>query len=126
MTSINKFYNNVNSILKTGFVIEPELSTSECMKIAKNINLILNSGHSPYVGHLNADGKTIHIETTYFDPVLSVEVTKNSIFFIPLIDSDWHGAFFEVLKIVFLWEKNNIKIEEEKNKKEEIPDFEWI
>ena len=96
------------------------------MKIAKNISLILNSGHSPYVGHLNADGKTIHIETTYFDPVLSVEVTKNSIFFIPLIDSDWHGAFFEVLKIVFLWEKNNIKIEEEKNKKEEIPDFEWI
>lgn len=125
MNSIKIFHQNIDSILKSGFKLDKKSTESECLKTAKSINTILNTGHSPYVGHIESNGKTIYIETTYFDPVLSVEVSQDSIFFIPLIDSDWHGAFFEVLKILFLWQTNIIKKEEEKQK-EQDSDFEWI
>ena len=89
--------------------------------------MILNSGHSPYIGYVANDRKTIQIETTYFDPVLSVEFSKGGVFFIPLVDTDWHGAFFEVLKILYWFEQKNIE-EELANAKDEDSDsdLEWI
>lgn len=86
----------------------------------------MNAGHSPYIGYVAEDRKTIQIETTYFDPVLSVEFSKGSVFFIPLVDSDWHGAFFEVLKILYWFEQNSVKEELEKLKEDDDSDFDWI
>ena len=124
MTPIRRFYGNIESILKKGITIGDK-SSKKIKLTAKKINLILNSGHSPYIGYVTEEGKTINIETSYFDPVLSVEVTEKGIFFIPLVDTDWHGAFFEVLKIIYLYEQKMI-IEEKKREKDSLDDFEWI
>ena len=124
MKPLRELYNNIESILKKGIQIG-DTSDKNLKITAKKINLILNSGHSPYIGYVAEDGKTIQIETTYFDPVLSVEISKGSIFFIPLVDTDWHGAFFEVLKILYWFEQKIIKEETAKSKDEE-PDFDWI
>ena len=124
MIKIRNFFNNIESILKKGIKIG-DSSTKKSDLTAKKINLILNSGHSPYIGHVDDEGKTIHIETSYFDPVLSVEVSKDGVFFIPLVDTGWHGAFFEILKIVYLYERKVIS-EEIKREKSQDDEFEWI
>ena len=124
MSEIRQFYVDIESILKKG--IELGSDSDRVLKLtARKISSILNTGHSPYIAYVDPDGATIHIETSYFDPVLSVEVTKGNIFFIPLIDTDWHGAFFEILKIIYLFEQKEIK-EEELKRKDESPDFDWI
>lgn len=124
MIPLREFHNNIESILKKGIKIGETSDTS--LKItAKKINLILNSGHSPYIGYVADNGKTIQIETTYFDPVLSVEVSKGTVYFIPLVDTDWHGAFFEVLKILYWFEQKIIK-EELAKSQDEDSDFDWI
>lgn len=124
MKPLREFYNNIESILKKGIQIG-DISDKNLRITAKKINLILNSGHSPYIGYVAEDGKTIQIETTYFDPVLSVEISKDSIFFIPLVDTDWHGAFFEILKILYWFEQKIIK-QQIANSKDEEFDFDWI
>ena len=124
MKPLREFFNNIESILKKGIRIG-EQSDSKLKITAKKISLILNSGHSPYIGYVAEDGKTIQIETTYFDPVLSVEISKGSIFFIPLADADWHGAFFEVLKILY-WLEQKILKEELAKAKDDDSDFDWI
>ncbi len=124
MTPIRRFYGNIESILKKGITIGDK-SSKKIKLTAKKINLILNSGHSPYIGYVTEEGKTINIETSYFDPVLSVEVTEKGIFFIPLVDTEWHGAFFEVLQIIYLYEQKIIS-EEKKREKDSLDDFEWI
>ena len=123
MRPIRDFYSGIETIIKKGIKIGEE-SGIDFRLTAKKISLILNSGHSPYIAHVDDDGRTINIETSYYDPVLSVEVTKQNIFFVPLIDADWHGAFFEVLKIIYLYEQQVIK--EEAKKEKEMPDFDWI
>ena len=123
MKPIRDFYSGIETIIKKGIKIGDE-SGRDFRLTAKKISLILNSGHSPYIAHVDEDGTTINIETSYFDPVLSVEVSKQNIFFVPLIDADWYGAFFEVLKIIYLYEQQMIK--EEANKVKETPDFDWI
>ena len=123
MKQIREFYSTIETIINKGIKIGEE-SSANFNLTAKKISLILNSGHSPYIAHIDADGTTINIETSYFDPVLSVEVSKENVFFVPLIDADWHGAFFEVLKIVYLYEQQMIK--EEAKKEKEMPDFDWI
>ena len=124
MKPLRELYNNIESILKKGIQIG-DTSDKNLKITAKKINLILNSGHSPYIGYVAEDGKTIQIETTYFDPVLSIEISKDSIFFIPLVDTDWHGAFFEILKILYWFEQKIIK-QQIANSKDEEFDFDWI
>ena len=122
MVPIRKFYNNIELILKKGISTE-EYSSEKHKATAKSISLVLNSGHSPYIGYVHDEGKTIHIETSYFDPVLSVEVTKNGIFFIPLVDTGWHGAFFEILKIIYLYEQKRI---DQQKEEEDSTELDWI
>lgn len=125
MTQIRGFFQNMESILKKG-IKKGDSSTAKSDLTAKKINLILNTGHSPYIGYVGDEGKTINIETSYFDPVLSVEVSEDGIFFIPLVDTGWHGAFFEILKIIYLYEKKVIG-DEIKNKNKSLDDeFDWI
>ena len=125
MQTLRQFYDNIELILKKGIKIGDNSETS--FKLTpKKVNLLLNSGHSPYIGYVSEDRKTIQIETTYFDPVLSVEFSKGSVFFIPLVDTDWHGAFFEVLKILYWFEQKVVKEELEKAKEDDDSDFDWI
>ena len=121
MSSLRFFHSNIESILKKGIKLGEESNIT-----AKKVNFILNSGHSPYIGYVAEDRKTIQIETTYFDPVLSIEFSKGSVFFIPLADTNWHGAFFEVLKILYWFEEQAIKEESLKAKEDEDSDLEWI
>ena len=61
----------------------------------------------------------------YCDPVLSVEFSKSGIHFIPLVDTTWYGAFFEVVRILYTWEEKKIEVEiQTKNEKE--PDFDFF
>ena len=124
MIPIRRFYRDVESILSKGIKIGDQ-SSRKIKLTAKKISLILNTGHSPFIGYVHDEGKTIHIETSYFDPVLSVEVSDKGIFFIPLVDTGWHGAFFEVLKIVYLLEQQTI-VKEVKEEKESLDEFDWI
>ena len=113
----------MEKILKQGLKIH--VTSQASGTIAKKVSSFLNTGHSPYIGYLDPDGRTIHIETSYFDPVLSVEVSKDSIHFIPPIDSDWHGAFFEILKILVFpfWER--VSCQTNVGKKFKTSDFFW-
>jgi hypothetical protein len=124
MIASRRFYRDIESILKKGLQIGDQ-SSKKIKLTAKKISLILNSGHSPFIGYVHDEGRTIHIETSYFDPVLSVEVSDKGIFFIPLVDSGWHGAFFEILKIIYLYEQQVIG-KEVKEEKESLDEFDWI
>ena len=75
MIEIRSFYGSISTILSKGIKIK--VTEGASMVIAKKINSLLNTGHSPYIGYIDTDGKTIHIETSYFDPVLSVEVSED-------------------------------------------------
>ena len=73
-------------------------------------------------------GRKMVIETFFYDPILSIELEKTSIYFIPTSDSEWLDPFFLVLKFIRF---NNIekikKQQEEKKKMKELMDeFEWL
>ena len=123
MTSLRQCYKQLNHIKQKGiemdFGDETEIRTTSA-----HLLYLINSNASSYVAYLDANSSTINIETTYCDPVLSVEFSKDGIHFIPLVDTTWYGAFFEVVRILYTWEEKKIEKEEKKN--EEGPEFDWI
>ena len=97
--------------------------------VAQKLLYLINSTAGSYCAEFDSKNSTnINIETTYCDPVLSIEFSDQGIHFIPLVDSTWQGAFFEVMRILYMWEGKNIDKEDEEAKKraDEEPDFEWI
>ncbi len=97
--------------------------------MAQKLLFLINSTAGNYCADIdNKSMTTINIETTYCDPVLSLEFSENGIHFIPLVDSTWQGAFFEVMRILYMWEGKKIAEEEEeaKSRADDEHDFEWI
>ena len=128
MISARQTYGQVNNILKKGIKMD-FTNPKDAAKTAQKLLFLINSTAGSYCAEFDRkNGTSIHIETTYCDPVLSLDFSEEGIHFIPLVDSTWQGAFFEVLRILYMWEAKKIKIEEEeaKQKKEEEPDFTWI
>ena len=127
-TNARQVYSHFNNILKKGIHMDFK-SPREASTFAQKLLFLINSTAGSYCADLDkTTGTTINIETTYCDPVLSVEFSEEGIHFIPLVDSTWQGAFFEVMRILYMWEGKKIKIEEEeaKKRKDEEPDFTWI
>ena len=127
MIPIRNCHIQLNNILKQGIKMEFE-SDKEIKQTAAKILFLINSTAGSHCAGFDKEGTTINIETTYCDPVLSLEFTKEGIHFIPLVDSTWQGAFFEVVRIIYMWECRQIKIEDEdkKKRKEEDHSFDWI
>jgi hypothetical protein len=128
MNSLRVCYNYFNTILKNG--IKADFSNpKDAAFLAQKLLFLINSTASNYCAEFDSkNGTTINIETTYCDPVLSLEFSEEGLHFIPLVDSTWQGAFFEVIRILYMWEGKNIDKEEKEQKenKGDEPDFEWI
>ena len=125
MTSLRQCYKQLNHIKQKGIEVDFADPQEAAVHAAKLLYLI-NANTSSYVAYLDAESSTINIETTYCDPVLSVEFSKSGIHFIPLVDTTWYGAFFEVVRILYTWEEKKIEKEEKKSDDEEAADFDWI
>ena len=117
MISARETYKQMDNILTKGIKMDFD-SPKDAAQIAKKLLFLINSTAGSYCADFDKEsGTTINIETTYCDPVLSLEFSQKGIHFIPLVDSTWQGAFFEVMRILFMWEAKKIKIEDEEAKK---------
>jgi len=129
MVSIRHCYKQFNDILKKGVKMN-FIDEKEAKQTAKKFLFLINSTASNHcAGFDDKTDTTINIETTYCDPVLSLEFSKDGIHFIPLVDTTWQGAFFEVMRIIYMWEYREIKEEEEEAKKtkdDEDGVFDWV
>ena len=124
MTSLRQCYKQLHHIKQKGIEVD-FANPQEAAAHAAKLLYLVNSNASSYVAYLDAETSTINIETMYCDPVLSVEFSKSGIHFIPLVDTTWYGAFFEVVRILYTWEEKKIE-SEIKIKEEKEPDFDWI
>jgi hypothetical protein len=94
--------------------------------------LISHLSSSPlYTAFYDAETKTIMIETTYFDPLLCVDVTSDSIYFLPLTEKGYYQPFMKVFEFIMLDRKKKKtllkeepKLEEEEPK--EKPNFDFL
>ena len=128
MINARQTYKQMDNILRKGIKMD-FANPKDAAKVAQKLLFLINSTAGSYCADFDkTNGVSINIETTYCDPVLSLEFSEDGIHFIPLVDSTWQGAFFEVMRILYMWEAKKIKIEEEeaKKRKEEEPDFTWI
>jgi len=127
MITSRQTYSQFEEILKKGIKMD-FADPKEAAKAAKKLLYLINATAGSYCAGFDKDSTNINIETTYCDPVLSLEFSENGLHFIPLVDSTWQGAFFEVMKILYIWEAKKVKIEQEEAKKraDEEHDFEWV
>ncbi len=127
MISMKDHHKQFNVILKNGIKIDFE-EDKEVRQMAAKILYLINSTAGSHCASFDNEGTTINIETTYCDPVLSLEFSREGVHFIRLVDSTWQGAFFEVMRILYMWEAKKVKSDEEEAKKrqEKEPDLEWI
>ena len=128
MNSLRMCHGYFSNIIKNGIKVD-FADPKDAAKIAHKLMFLINSTAGNYCADFdNKNVTTINIETTYCDPVLSLEFSESGIHFIPLVDSTWQGAFFEVMRILYMWEGRKIAKEEEeaKNREDDEPDFEWI
>ena len=70
------------------------------------------------------------VETKYFDPLLCIDVTQDSIYFLPLSDKGYYEAFMKVAEFILLQKKKRnqemLEKEEEKEVKKEMPNFDFL
>tara|TARA_Y100000593_G_scaffold93659_1_gene189374 strand:- start:844 stop:1230 length:387 start_codon:yes stop_codon:yes gene_type:complete len=128
LNSLRSCYGYLNNIIKSGIKIDFS-DPKKAARMAQKLLFLINSTAGNYCADIdNKSMTTINIETTYCDPVLSLEFSENGIHFIPLVDSTWQGAFFEVMRILYMWEGKKIAEEEEeaKSRADDEHDFEWI
>jgi hypothetical protein len=73
---------------------------------------------------------TVMVETKYFDPLLCIDVTQDSIYFLPLSDKGYYEAFMKVAEFILLQKKKRnqemLEKEEEKEVKKEMPNFDFL
>ena len=71
------------------------------------------------------------VETSYFDPLLCVDITNNGIFFLPLTEKGYYRAFMKVVEFVMLQRKKAKEVEEEQTQEKEVepkqmPNFDFL
>ena len=94
-------------------------------------DLILHISSSVYFSAFyDYETSTIMIETKYFDPLLCIDVTEDSIYFLPLSDKGYYEAFMKVAEFILLQKKKRnqemLENEEEKEVKKEMPNFDFL
>ena len=95
-------------------------------------NLIDHISKSPYyAAFYDHDTKTIMVETSYFDPLICIDVTDDSIYFLPLTQKGYYQAFIKIIEFIMLDRKQKKALEGEKQQEEEkeekvIPNFDFL
>jgi hypothetical protein len=118
----------IASILKNGMKLG---SMTEEEQKQYEANLIQHIADSPYyTAFYDAETKTIMVETTYFDPLLCIDVTNDSIYFLPLSEKGYYPAFIKIIEFIMLDRKRKKALMEEEQQEEEkpkeIPSFDFL
>ena len=127
--SSEEMISTIANILKNGLKLG-EMDDEE--RRTYQADLISHLSSSPlYTAFYDAETKTIMIETTYFDPLLCVDVTSDSIYFLPLTEKGYYQPFMKVFEFIMLDRKKKksllkeeLKLEEEEPK--EKPNFDFL
>ena len=119
----------MGQILKNGLNIGRQTEEERKSYIASLINHV--SSGSYFNAFFDNDTNTIMIETTYFDPLLCIDVTIDSVYFLPLSDNNYYQAFMKVLEFIWLDQKKKRQEQpedssEEPTPKKEIPNFDYL
>jgi len=94
-------------------------------------DIIQHVSESPYyTAHFDYETGTVFVETKYFEPLLCVDVTLDSIYFLPLSKDRYYEPFMKVMEYIWLERKRSKeeakKIKEEELPKKEIPSFDFL
>ena len=117
--------NIIKNGMKLGRMTEKEQSDLQA-------NLIDHVSNSPYyTAFYDYDTKTIMVETSYFDPLICVDITHDSIYFLPLTKKGYYQAFMKVIEFIMLDRKQKKAVEEEEQQEEEkkekvMPNFDFL
>ena len=128
MTSTEDMIIAIAGILKNGMVLG-KMSDDE--RKGYEASLIEHVSTSPYYSAFyDHDTKTVMIETTYFDPLLCVDISEDSIYFLPLTENGYYSAFMKVIEFVMLdRKKKKADLEKQLEEKKEIkekPNFDFL
>lgn len=107
---VRSLANIIKNGMKLGRMTEKEQSDFQA-------NLIDHISNSPYyTAFYDYDTKTIMVETSYFDPLICIDVTHDSIYFLPLTQKGYYQAFIKVIEFIMLDRKHK-KQQRKKNSK---------
>lgn len=126
--STEEMIKSLASIIKNGMKLD---KMSEKEQQVFEAGLIDHISHSPYfAAFYDQETKTIMVETSYFDPLICVDVTYDSIYFLPLSDKGYYQAFMKIMEFIMLDKKRKKTLmeEEQEEEKEEkvIPNFDFL
>ena len=117
------------TILKHGLNIEMK-SEAERMKYVADLihHVVDNTYYNAFYDH---DTKTVMVETSYFDPIICVDVSMHCIRFLPLSEDSYYQAFMKVLEFIWMDQKRRkaeVVPEEstESEEKKERPSFDYL
>ena len=122
---VRSLANIIKNGMKLGRMTEKEQSDFQA-------NLIDHISNSPYyTAFYDYDTKTIMVETSYFDPLICIDVTHDSIYFLPLTQKGYYQAFIKVIEFIMLDRKHKKATEKEEQQEEEkkekvIPNFDFL
>jgi hypothetical protein len=114
-------------IVKNGLKLELMTENERSSYVAGLIGHISES--SLFNAFYDNETRTVMVETSYFDPLLIIDITEDSVYFLPLSETNYYKAFMKVLEFIWLDQKRKkqalLNTEEEKPKKE-IPNFDYL
>ena len=114
-------------IVKNGLKLGPMTVSEQKSYVAGLIGHVSES--SFFNAFYDNETRTVMVETSYFDPLLIVDVTEDSVYFLPLSETNYYKAFMKVLEFVWLDQKRKkhlLSKEEEQRPKKEKPDFDYL
>ena len=117
------------NIIKNGMAFDTKITDQK--RDRYKADLVSFIAETPYyTAFYDSDTMTIMVETSYFDPLICVDITNSGIFFLPLTEKGYYRAFMKVIEFFMLQEKK-LKEEEEQQEEievepKEIPNFDFL
>ena len=119
------------NIIKNGMAFDTRITDTQ--RDSYRADLVAFIAETPYyTAFYDHDTMTIMVETSYFDPLICVDITNNGIFFLPLTEKGYYRAFMKVIEFIMLNKKRLRDVEEEEQKQEkevepkQIPNFDFL
>jgi len=125
--STEEMIGTITSILKNGMKLGDMTEDEQRAYQASLIEHVTTSQY--YTAFYDHETKTIMVETSYFDPLLCVDVTHDSIYFLPLSENGYYPAFMKIIEFIMLDRKKKKAMMEEQKEEEkpkEIPNFDFL
>ena len=118
------------SIIKNGLAFDEKITDQQ--KDTYRADLVAFIAETPYyAAFYDHDTMTIMVETSYFDPLLCVDITNDGIYFLPLTEKGYYRAFIKVVEFIMLQKKKFNDVQEEQQQEKEvepkqIPNFDFL